>query len=158
MNSSLKSVIASGFTVAVGILSATQAISAPAKGKYEIKLEQFEEQKTVVMKAKATFENVGSTIESILNKVGEQLAKQGVEPVGAPFTRTFMIDETSMEFECGFPVQNGIQETADIVNSNLPQTTAATTLHTGSPETSQEGYDALHIWMQSQRYKEAGAP
>ena len=57
-----------------------------------------------------------------------------------------------------FQLNAGQDREEEILVTELPKTKVATTIHVGSQEKSEEAYKALHIWMQENNAKEAGAP
>ncbi|MGQ0553758.1 MAG: GyrI-like domain-containing protein [Planctomycetota bacterium] len=115
-------------------------------------------QPALVIKGKAKVEEAGQAIGGILGRVGQYLEQRKVRPAGGPFTRTFQFKDGVLEFEAGFPVPKGIAPQGEIMATELPGTLVATTVHVGSPDTSELAYQALHAWMAKNDKSEAGAP
>lgn len=129
-----------------------------SKMNYEIKTQIVEAQPALVIKGKVKIEEVGETISAILGKLEAYLTKQNMRPVGAPFTRTFNFADGIIEFESGFPVKEKIPSNGEVIGTELPKGLVASTIHVGTQETSQEAYEAIHVWMEKNHKKEAGAP
>lgn len=126
--------------------------------KYEIIVKEMTAQPALVIKGKVNVEQAGEAIGEILGKVGTYMEANHIQPLGAPFTRTYSFENGVLEFEAGFPVAKGTPGKGEILATELPQTKVATTLHLGSQAKSEEAYKALHIWMEKNNVREAGAP
>ncbi len=151
---------------ALSMLVSTSAIQAQEnlnlKGtpsmKYNIELMEVLAQPALVIRGKAKIEEVGATIGEILNKVGAYLELNHTNPVGAPFTRTFKFEDGILEFESGFPINVPLAGQGEIIRTELPKGTVATTLHIGSQEDSPAAYEALEKWTNANNKKLVGAP
>lgn len=128
------------------------------KMNYEIKVETLTTQPAVVIKGKAKIEDVGNVIGKNLEKVAQYLKDQKSAPAGAPFTRTFSFENGVLEFESGFPAATKIAGKGEVIGTELPKGSTATTIHVGSQESSQNAYEAIQAWMAKNDKKEAGAP
>ncbi len=130
-----------------------------AKGKgYEVNATETKAQNAVVIKGKVKVEKAGEAIGQILGKVGAYLGKKGFEPAGAPFTRTFEFKDGELDFEAGFPVAGAVAGEGEIIATELPKATVATTMHVGPQENSEKAYEAIHAWMAKNGKSPAGAP
>lgn len=143
------------FLIPVYALAESQPLQLRA---YEIKVEEVKAQTTLVIKGKTTLSDVGVAIGKNIQAVASYLEKIKVAPAGKPFTRTFGLKDNIISFEAGFPVPVGTTGQQEIVATELPQATAATTLHIGAHEDSEKAYQAIHEWMQKNGRVEAGAP
>lgn len=128
------------------------------KMNYEIIVKETSAQPALVIKGKVKIEKAGDAIGAILGKIGAHLEANQIHPTGAPFTRTYNFENGVLEFEAGFPVSSGTLGEGEILATELPKGKVATTIHIGSQEKSPEAYEALHLWMQKNNMKEAGAP
>lgn len=115
-------------------------------------------QKALVVKRRVKIEQAGDAIGAALGMIGAYLDAQGSHPSGAPFTRTFGFQAGELDFESGFPVSSAVPGHDEIMATELPKTTVATTIHVGSQETSEDAYKAIHAWMAANGKAEAGAP
>jgi effector-binding domain-containing protein len=137
------------------ILNFTQGASAMS---YKIEMQDVPAQSALVIKSKVKVEQAGEAIGGILGRIGAYLGKQGLNPTGSPFTRTYSHKDGVLEFEAGFPVAASVKGDNDIIRTELPKGKVAVTTHIGSQDTSPEAYKALHVWMNKNGKKEAGAP
>ncbi|MCX6125624.1 MAG: GyrI-like domain-containing protein [Proteobacteria bacterium] len=146
---------------AASAVSAATATSSAKENKfqsYRIEIENLESQRVLVMKGKCDLHVIGELIGQNLKKIGEHLNGLHSAPIGPPFTRTLNMQNNLIEFETGFPVSNAVVGTTDFLISSLPKTTAAFTTHTGSQDTSELAYQAIHDWIMQNSWKETGAP
>jgi effector-binding domain-containing protein len=67
-------------------------------------------------------------------------------------------DKGELEFESGFPVAGAVKAQGGVEVAELPAGQALTTVHTGSQETSEKAYEALHAFMAKAGKAPAGAP
>lgn len=125
---------------------------------YNVKVQEVPAQTALVIKGKVKVQQAGEAIGGILGRIGAYLGKQGQNPVGAPFTRTYSHKDGTLEFEAGFPVAADVKGDGDIIRTELPKGKVAVTTHVGSQDMSPEAYKALHVWMAKNGKKEAGAP
>lgn len=125
---------------------------------YQVEMQDVPAQTALVIKGKVKVEQAGKAIGDILGRIGAFLGKQGQNPAGAPFTRTYSHKDGMLEFEAGFPVAASVKGGDDIIRTELPKGKVAVTTHIGSQDTSHEAYKALHVWMSKNGKKEAGAP
>lgn len=149
----------------VGLFASPQSFarSNPQSGEskkmnYKIETKYIETQPALVIKDKAKIEEVGSVIAGILGKVDEYLKAKKAAPAGPPFTRTFSFENGVLEFESGFPTKDKVIGKDEFISTELPKGKVASTIHVGSPDTSQQAYEAIHAWMAKNHVKEAGAP
>lgn len=133
----------------------TQGASAMS---YQVEMQDVPAQTALVIRSKVKVEQAGEAIGGILGRIGAYLGKQGQNPAGAAFTRTYGHKDGVLEFEAGFPVAAGIKGDGDIIRTELPKSKVAVTTHIGSQDTSEEAYKAIHVWMAKNGKKEAGAP
>jgi len=89
--------------------------------------------------------------------VNEALAKQGVEPTGAPFARYHEFGQ-NVDLEAGMPVANAILDEGDVRASQLPGGPAAIAVHAGPYEGLANTYDAIEAWMKSAGRTPDGGP
>ncbi len=125
---------------------------------YQIEVAQLAAQPALVVKGKVAVQDAGEAIGANLGAVGAYLEAEKLAPVGAPFTRTHGFADGVLEFECGFPLAAGARGRGRVIATELPAGKAATTVHVGSQETSEEAYKALHGWMEANGKTPAGAP
>jgi effector-binding domain-containing protein len=137
------------------ILNTTQGASAMS---YQVEMQDVPAQTALVIKGKVKVDQAGEAIDGILGRIGAYLGRQGQNPTGAPFTRTYSHQDGMLEFEAGFPVAASVKGGDDIIRTELPKGKVAVTTHFGSQDTSPEAYKALHVWMTKNSKKEAGAP
>lgn len=126
--------------------------------KYAITIKDASAQTTLVIRRKVAVAQAAQAIGETLGRVGAYLETNHIRPEGAPFTRTYSFEGGILEFEAGFPVPTGTVGHDQIIATELPKEKVATTIHTGSQETSEDAYKALHVWMEKNNMQEAGAP
>lgn len=125
---------------------------------YSIKIEDHPAQAALVIKGKVAIENAGDAIGGNILAIGAHLEKLRVKPAGSPFTRTYSFKDGILEFESGFPITNAAKTEDNIVATELPKSTVATTTHKGDQSSSENAYNAIHSWMKANGKKPAGAP
>ena len=125
---------------------------------YDIKVQEHAARPALVIKGKVKIEQAGEAIGGNIGAVSGHLEKAGLQPTGAPFTRTFKFADGVLEFESGFPIAKAATSQGNIVATELPKATVATTVHVGDQATSEKAYEALHAWMAANGKQPAGAP
>jgi effector-binding domain-containing protein len=125
---------------------------------YEISVSTTQETTALVIKRKVNAADAGAAIAGIFTKLQAYLNTQGITPMGPPFTRTFSYHDGVLEFESGFPVSQNTLGTGDIVQTKLPASMVATTIHIGTQETSADAYAAIEQWLATHQRKQVGAP
>lgn len=140
---------------------ATLFVTPATKGSamtYQVEVKDVSAQPALVIKGKVKIDQIESTINGIMTRIGAHLGKLGLAPTGAPFTRTYNFKDGVMEFEAGFPVAAGAKGEGDIIRTELPKTKVVVTTHIGPQATSEDAYKALHAWMTKHGKTQAGAP
>jgi len=125
---------------------------------YDIQVKEHAARPALVIKGKVRIEQAGDAIGGNIGAVGGHLEKAGLQPTGAPFTRTYQFADGVLEFESGFPLAKPATSQGNIVATELPKATVATTVHVGDQATSEKAYEAIHAWMEANGKQPAGAP
>lgn len=119
----------------------------PAKGNafvtYDIKIQDHAARPALVVKGKARIEQAGEAIGGSIGAVSAHLKKAGLEPAGAPFTRTYQFADGVLEFESGFPLAAAVKSQGNLVATELPKATVVTTVHVGDHASSEKAYEAI---------------
>jgi AraC family transcriptional regulator len=118
----------------------------------------WQQQPALVVRGKVGIENAGEAISSSIEAVVNFLEAKKLNPVGAPFTRTYSFENGVLEFEAGFPVLPTTKGDGNIIATELPQAKVVSTVHVGPQETSENAYKAIHAWMAQNGKSPAGAP
>jgi len=126
--------------------------------KYDIQVKDHAARPALVIKGKVKIEKAGDAIGGNIGAVGSHLKKSGLQPAGAPFTRTYKFEDGILEFESGFPLAEPAKSQGDLVATELPKAKVATTVHVGDQATSENAYNAIHAWMEANGKQPAGAP
>lgn len=126
--------------------------------KYDIQVKDHAAQPALVVKGMVRIEQAGDAIGGNIRAVSSHLKQSGLQPAGAPFTRTYQFADGMLEFESGFPLAEPVQSQGDLVATELPKAKVATTLHAGDQATSENAYNAIHEWMEANGKQPAGAP
>lgn len=133
-----------------------------AEGKeampYEVQVLEVAAQPALVVKGKVKIELAGGAIGNNIGAVDAYLKDAHIQPVGAPFTRTYSFDNGIFEFESGFPIAVSATGKGDVIATELPKTKVATTVHVGDQATSEDAYNAIHAWIVANGKEVAGAP
>lgn len=119
--------------------------------EYEIELQEIEPQPVVSIRTTCKPAEIGPILGEILPEVFVYLDRNGIRPVGPPFTRYHGYTEENVDLEGGFPVAKPQPGAGRIESGELPGGTVARTIHLGAYEKLPEAHDALHRWI-----KEAG--
>lgn len=125
---------------------------------YDIQVKEHAARPALVIKGKVKIEQAGDAIGGNIGAVGGYLEKAGLQPAGAPFTRTHQFADGVLDFESGFPLAKPATSQGNIVATELPKATVATTVHVGDQATSEKAYEAIHAWMEANGKQPAGAP
>jgi len=126
--------------------------------KYDIQLQDHAARPALVIKGKVKIEQAGDAIGGNIGAVSDHLKKAGLQPAGAPFTRTYQFADGVLEFESGFPLTEAVKSQGSLVATELPKAKVAVTVHVGDQATSENAYNALHAWMKANGKQPAGAP
>jgi effector-binding domain-containing protein len=126
--------------------------------KYDIQVKDHAARAALVIKGKVKIEQAGEAIGGNIGAVSSHLEKAKLQPAGAPFTRTFQFADGVLEFEAGFPLAKAATSQGNLVATELPKATVATTVHVGDQATSENAYNAIHAWMKANGKQPAGAP
>jgi effector-binding domain-containing protein len=104
------------------------------------KLVERSEQPYVAITASVTMREIGPSAQTLLPEVFGWLAKQSIEPAGAPFFKYNVIDmERLLEIEFGVPIKEAIAGDARVRPGVLPAGRYASLVHRGHYD---ELYDA----------------
>lgn len=125
---------------------------------YDIKVQEHAVQPTLVIKGKVKIEEAGDVIGGNIGAVSGHIEEAGLQPAGAPFTRTFQFADGILDCETGFPLSAPAKSQGNFVATELPKATVAMTVHVGDQATSEKAYDAIHAWMEANGKQPAGAP
>ncbi|MFV2062108.1 MAG: GyrI-like domain-containing protein [Chloroflexota bacterium] len=101
--------------------------------------------------------DITEALGRIYREVNEALAKQGVEPNGAPFARYHEFGQ-KVDLEAGLPVASPIVREDEVKPSELPGGPAAVAVHAGPYEGLSTTYDAIEAWMKSTNRSANGGP
>jgi AraC family transcriptional regulator len=101
--------------------------------------------------------DIPEALGHIYQAVNEALAKQGVEPDGAPFARYHAFGD-SIDLEAGVMVTTPIQPDGVVRPNQLPEGPAAIAVHAGPYETLRETYEAMDHWLQAGGHTANGGP
>ncbi len=126
--------------------------------KYHIQVLDHDARPALVIKGKVKIEQAGEAIGGNIGAVGSHLKKAGLQPAGAPFTRTYQFADGVLEFESGFPLAEPAKSHGELIATELPKARVATTVHVGDQATSENAYNAIHDWMKANGKQPAGAP
>ncbi len=126
--------------------------------KYDIQVKNHAAQPALVIKGKVKIEKAGEVIGGNIGAVSGHLKKSGLQPAGAPFTRTYQFADGVLEFESGFPLTEPTKSKDKLVATELPKCKVATTVHVGDHVTSENAYNAIQAWMEANGKQPAGAP
>jgi effector-binding domain-containing protein len=123
---------------------------------YDIQTTTRTSQPTAVADTSLTVEEIGSWLGKAYGAVAATLARQGTYPAGPPFARYHKLSDGHFEVEAGFPVTAPIKADGEVRPSSLPGGTAATTMHIGSYDEMEPGYQALASWVKERGQELAG--
>jgi effector-binding domain-containing protein len=82
--------------------------------------------------------------------VVKHIAKNGMEPAGAPYAMYFNMDMENLEVEAGFPVEKALPGEGEVISSTIPGGEVASTIHKGSFDTLEQSYTALTSFVKEQ--------
>ena len=102
-------------------------------------------------------DQLGSKLAEVLPAVFGYAASGAATIAGQPFARYHGMGPT-FDIEAGLPVATAAEGKGDIVASELPGGSAATTVHTGPYERLNEAHEALQAWATANGLEPSGAP
>jgi effector-binding domain-containing protein len=112
----------------------------------EPKVEERAEQPYMGIRTQVPMRELKIAIPQLLDEVFAWLAKQGVEPAGAPFTRYHVIDmKNKLDVEMGVPVASALSGDGRVSAGVLPAGRYAALVYTGV-ENGIKGNAALLEW------------
>jgi effector-binding domain-containing protein len=113
----------------------------------EFLLFEREPQPTAVVRATIPVSQIPAFLGRAYVEVMQALRVHGIAPAGPPFAYYLGMPTATVEMEAGFPVATPCGEYGDVVPSELPGGSIASTMHVGPYERMVETYNALMQWM-----------
>ncbi len=111
------------------------------------KLEQRREQAYVAIRANATRPELSTKLPPLIGELASWLAARGVNPMGAPFYRYLIIDQSEkFDIEVGVPVSSPLQGDDRVDVGVIPSGCYAVTTHIGSYDHLQYATAELKKW------------
>lgn len=103
-------------------------------------------------------EDIGPLAGELLPEIWQYLQGLNTRPEGPPFIRYHAFEEPPFDLEIGFPVFETVAGEGRIAPSELPGGFMAVTWHVGPYETAVRATGILRSWIETQGWREAGAP
>ena len=107
-------------------------------------------QPTVLIRTRSSVRNLPATLGDAYGKIMAYLGEKGVYPSYAGFVGYFNMDMEDLELEIGFPVNQPVEGSGEILFSEIPACKAATTVHHGPYDELSTAYDALNKLIEEQ--------
>ena len=124
---------------------------------YAIEKTTVQAQPVLSQRFQVTPDQVGSKLAEVLPAIFGYAASGAATITGQPFARYHGAGAT-LDIEAGIPVAAAAEAKGEIVPSELPGGTAATTIHKGPYETLHEAHAALAQWAEANGHEPSGAP
>ena len=125
--------------------------------EYDIELTELKDQTAAVVHGEVPVDAIGPFVGQALEKVMAALSQAGAFPVGPPFAR-FDMHEDTFVVDAGFPCGGSALDGGDVRMTHLPAGLAAQTTHIGSYRAVAGAYGALEEWIREHGYQPAGMP
>jgi effector-binding domain-containing protein len=122
----------------------------------DIKLLDFPEQPTLIMRATIPVEKMPEFFGKAFGGVMNYLSELGLMPAGMPFGTYFNMNMSAMEVEAGFPVRTKIDGKNEIISGVIPAGTFISTIFEGSYNDLKIAYDALAEYAQQNGLEPTG--
>lgn len=125
---------------------------------YDVQLVEVRSQPSAVVRAaRVRTEDIAGFLGGVFSEVMAVLGRQGLAPVGPPFSR-YVVSDDGFEVEAGFPTSRAIEATGRVVPGELPGGTVATTTHTGAYDRIDAAYSAATSWLADHRLVASATP
>jgi len=125
--------------------------------EYTIETTTVQAQPVLSQRFEVAPDQVGSKFAEVLPAVFGYAASGAATIAGQPFARYHNTGPT-LDVEAGIPVAAAAEGKGDIVASELPGGTVATTVHTGPYDGLHEAHAALQQWAKDNDRTPTGAP
>lgn len=102
---------------------------------------------TAVVRATLAVLEIGPFVGQAFTTVAQALAIQRVVPTGPPFARYGRLSHSKFAVEAGFPTEEELSPTGEVVASSLPGGPAAVATYVGPYEQMEPAYEALANWI-----------
>ncbi len=112
---------------------------------------------TASMRDEVALGDIPQALGRMFQVARDTLAKQDIEPDGAPFARYHSFGDT-VDLEAGIMVATPIQPDGDVKSSELPAGPAAIAIHVGPYESLGATYDAMERWLEASSHEASGGP
>lgn len=112
---------------------------------------------TASMRDEVGLGDIPQALGRMFQAVKDALAKQDMEPDGAPFARYHSFGDT-VDLEAGVMVATQIQADGEVKPSELPAGPAAIAVHAGPYESLGATYSAIERWLEESSHKANGGP
>lgn len=126
--------------------------------KWRFRVKEVVPQRVLSIRTLTRPEEIGATVQALLEQVWAYLGEQESVTVGPAIVRYHELGEDQVDLEAGFPVLETVPERAPILVRELPACRAATVMSEGPYDRLPEAYAALEAWMREQGLTPAGPP
>lgn len=126
--------------------------------RYDVELIDLQEQHTASIREHVAHDGIPTFLGQAFGEVMGVVARQGLQPSGAPFARYRPTDDGGWDIEAGFPVRAAVTAEGRVQPGTLPGGRVARTLHVGDYAALGEAYSATQGWLIDNGYVTAGEP
>ncbi|HYQ57677.1 MAG TPA: SRPBCC family protein [Draconibacterium sp.] len=126
--------------------------------EYVITLNPIDEMFYAGIRKTVPFIEVSREMSDMYSEISIFLAQKEIEMAGIPFARYHLMDEEEIDMECGIPIEEDMEGSAQVKVDIFPATICASLDYRGDYSNLQEGHLALQKWVEAHGFNLASAP
>jgi effector-binding domain-containing protein len=111
---------------------------------------------SLTLKTRCAVEMLPTVIGESYGKIIGYMNQKLIHPAGPPYVGYFNEDMSDLDIEIGFPVDNPVEETEELVMSSIPGGNYIYCFYKGSYENMQEPYGEIDKYMAAENLQSAG--
>lgn len=155
--------IAAVLLVTVAVLVAQDTVPEPAEEAagermpdYEFTLVELEAKPIVVVRRNVPVDSMMPVMMAAFDSVMAWLARERIEPVGAPLTLYYGFDDGTVELATGHVVPEPVEGSGVVLGDTLPGGQVVMTTHWGDYGELPSAHEALEGWIATHGMQQAG--
>ena len=113
-------------------------------------------QPTLSVRTRTPAQNLSQVIGQAYGAIMQHAGRLGVLPIGAPFVAYYNMDMEDLDLEIGFPFEQRLEGSGNVLAGEIPGGKAASCLHVGPYDQLGAAYEGLQGWMQANGYVPTG--
>lgn len=144
--------------ISVSITTVNAQSKDKQTGKSEIEVKSIEAQKTLVIKAETTMEEIGPKMGELYGKLFGYLEAKGIQPISPPFAVYYKwdLEKGITVFEVGVPIAQKDEGTEEIKYKEFPAMKVVSKFYQGPYEKMEPVYTEIEQYIKDNNLKMAG--